>query len=294
MPLTIQCPRCSRELTAPDELVGQLAACPDCSTQFPIVPNGNPAEPPAPSTADDSPTASDSRWADPPPSAQTEPPSQLEHVSMSAGMPSAMEPPSAKPTPKTQSSPATSADTAANSPVQSPTKSPTSRKPKQAKFISGDAQSTSFQLGADGELPRLKLEEKKKEKTDDEGGSSSPLVLLLAVGVSLMLTAVMLFVPSETTTSESGGKAAARDMLRLYYIGKEAPFEAYQLTLREALQAHSRGDAKTERRRYRKVLDMLKAEGHDKYKGLTGRSNAQSPPHDRHLAEQLTVLLAES
>jgi hypothetical protein len=39
MPVNVQCPRCNKELAAPDELIGKVAACPRCNTQFPVTVN---------------------------------------------------------------------------------------------------------------------------------------------------------------------------------------------------------------------------------------------------------------
>ena len=62
--------------------------------------------------------------------------------------------------------------------------------------------------------------------------------------------------------------------------------EPYQLLLREAQQAQSRGDDKTERKRYHKVLDMLRAERGAEERGLTG-----SRSKDKELEEAISVLL---
>ena len=36
MPQTVKCPRCGKELIAPDELIGKVAACPQCHEPIPI------------------------------------------------------------------------------------------------------------------------------------------------------------------------------------------------------------------------------------------------------------------
>ena len=58
--------------------------------------------------------------------------------------------------------------------------------------------------------------------------------------------------------------------------------------LREAQQAHSRGDRATERQRYRQVLGLLRAERRSKYENVTG-----TPGSDEQLAECLSILLGD-
>ena len=65
--------------------------------------------------------------------------------------------------------------------------------------------------------------------------------------------------------------------------------EPYQVLLREAQLAHSHGDFETERQRYRRVLDMLRAEHGADEKGLTG-----SHRRDKELEGEISVLLGGS
>jgi hypothetical protein len=63
--------------------------------------------------------------------------------------------------------------------------------------------------------------------------------------------------------------------------------EPYQILLRDAQQAYSRGDHRAQRDCYGKVLDLLRAERGSEEKGLTG-----SRSKDKELEEALLVLLS--
>ena len=81
-----------------------------------------------------------------------------------------------------------------------------------------------------------------------------------------------------------------RRLLKEQYFGAdnvENGLQPYEVLLREAQRAHTRGDYKTECRNYRKVLDMLHAEGIFELKGVTGTRS-----RDKALEEALSVLLS--
>jgi hypothetical protein len=73
-----------------------------------------------------------------------------------------------------------------------------------------------------------------------------------------------------------------------YYGTEFGQLLPYQLLLREAQQAHSRGDLALERQKYREVLRMLRAEGRGKFEGLTG-----TPKSDQDLAKLLGTMLSK-
>ena len=113
--------------------------------------------------------------------------------------------------------------------------------------------------------------------------------MVVALAVSVALSAVMLLLDNSESKTISKQKEEARARVARWYTLGE-PNQNYQVLLREAEQAHSRGDNKLERRRYRQVLDMLKDERKNEIKGLTGSLSGE-PPNDRHLEEQLSILL---
>ncbi len=69
---------------------------------------------------------------------------------------------------------------------------------------------------------------------------------------------------------------------------KREPLAPYQVELREAQQAYSRGQPNVAQAHYRKVLDMLRAEGGSRFRGLTG-----APARDKNLEELLSRLLGQ-
>ncbi len=70
-------------------------------------------------------------------------------------------------------------------------------------------------------------------------------------------------------------------------LDSRAPLERYQIYLRDAQRAHTRGDRATERKLYRQVLDLLQAE-RGPFDTVTG-----TPSRDKTLEEQIVILLRE-
>ena len=73
-----------------------------------------------------------------------------------------------------------------------------------------------------------------------------------------------------------------RRLFRLRTASESKDLEPYQVLLREAQRAYTRGDRKTERDDYRKVLDMLRAERGSYEKGLTGSRTSDKELEDAH------------
>jgi hypothetical protein len=63
----------------------------------------------------------------------------------------------------------------------------------------------------------------------------------------------------------------------------------YQRHLRDAQRAYARGDTAAERQNYRRVLQLLRAEGRSRFSSLT-----TTPTQDRELEELLAILLTDS
>ena len=180
--------------------------------------------------------------------------------------------------------------------------SPSQRKAKAAKFVTGGATTTRINLGADGQLPELVVEDKEKPKESAESkATSKPLMLAVALCVSVAISVAMLFLESERKPTASRGKAAARQEVAKYYLGGNQdpnsedakPLYEYQRLLRKALSAESRGDKQTAKIIYRRVLDMIHSEEKTDSIGLTGPRIAVSPPSDTHLKKQLSILLSD-
>lgn len=119
----------------------------------------------------------------------------------------------------------------------------------------------------------------------------NPLVMLVAISFSIVLSIILVFIDvASPPVSNLGKKAMMRQKIEDMYFGsrtlEEKPLESYQILLREAEQSRLRHDLSMERERYRKVLDMLRAERRNEERGLTG-----SRSKDRDLEEAVTTLL---
>jgi hypothetical protein len=188
--------------------------------------------------------------------------------------------------------------------VQSPPSQSPSRISQTARFIAADPSALRVQLGADGKLPELLLEDADKrieESAAEEKAktrSSPPWVLIGVFAASIAMSLAMLFVDVDGTGG--GGlrsQAAARVQLKQLYAGDYPPLAPYQQRVRQALQAFQKGDRDEERRLLREVLDILHAESKSRTTGITGMIDAEDPPignpNDRHLESLISTLLAE-
>jgi hypothetical protein len=300
MPVKVQCPNCSHELAAPEEMVGQAVACPLCNSQFVI--SGESASPPASSMppVSGSPSGNASP-AEPPVQKSSAPPSGAARFKgMESTTQNPAEPPSSPPA-------STPPPTPLSSTKQQPrkSKSPTATKKQrkkpagQAKFVTAAATKTDLRLGEDGKLPELAIADGlEREAKGETNAQANPLVMILVFGLSVGLTLAMLFMEPTTAKLESETKKSARNSLNRYF--GTAPLKPYELLLREAIERHDKGDGKQETRRYRKVMNMLMDEHLDPINGLTGwpthtqaegDDEVEIPPSDKHLKGLLSKLL---
>jgi len=163
-----------------------------------------------------------------------------------------------------------------------------------ARFIATEAAQSGLKLAEDGKLPGLRLKEPGQAEPKQAGsGGVHPLLLFSALAFSIVATVILVFLPTESDAPVSSNRKqqARREIEENYIAGmdKNATLEPYQICLREALQARSRHDSREERRLYRRVLDMLRAERSGKFdKGLTG-----SPTKDETLEKLVTTLLSD-
>jgi hypothetical protein len=168
--------------------------------------------------------------------------------------------------------------------------SPTRR---TARFIAAESAQSGLKLAEDGKLPELRLKEPGEKSVKQVGsGGMNPVLLFGAILFSVIVSVVLVFLPTKSANQGKGAEKqhARREIEENYFAGmdKEARLEPYQILLREAMLARSRGDFNKERRSYRKVLDMLRTERGKFDKGLTG-----SPKRDDHLEELITTLLSD-
>lgn len=165
------------------------------------------------------------------------------------------------------------------------------RPAQTAKFISADAGARKLDLGADGKLPALKLEETAGTPVEEAGeAGSNPWLLIGVLGFSIVTSIAMLLIDASPRRGEREAKVDARLEILRQYVEPPNPraTRPYQQRLRQALQAHSRGDDEAERMHYRAVSDMLRAGDLHPLRGLTGEIDS-----DDRLKELLTILLRD-
>jgi hypothetical protein len=140
-------------------------------------------------------------------------------------------------------------------------------------------------------LPALHLAEALKAKKSGGGSAVArgPVLLVLLV-MSMAASMAMLFWNPEPPKSASDDQRDAWQQVEVLYFGDGANPKPYQQLLRQAQQAHNKGDRRQEAALLRRVLDLLHAEQPNPEFGVTGYQTPQ-PPNDEHLEEQIMVLL---
>lgn len=144
------------------------------------------------------------------------------------------------------------------------------RQKNVARFIT-DKGGPLVELGADGHLPELALQDDptRKEKQTKPKQSNSAL-LYSALGLSFLSSLAMLFADVDPPSVSELSKADAREEIVRFFGSDDKELETWQKQLRAARLAHSRGDADAELMSYRRVLALLKSEDRDTHVGITG------------------------
>jgi hypothetical protein len=97
----------------------------------------------------------------------------------------------------------------------------------------------------------------------------------------------MLFLDPAAMDERSLSKSEARQAVMKNFVGSDkGPIKPYQKLLRDAGLAYSRGDFKSEREAYQKVLRLLNSEDKNPFTGITGTAE-----EDVDLKKHLAVLL---
>lgn len=171
-------------------------------------------------------------------------------------------------------------------PVMSPAR-------KVARLVTSDAASSTLKLAADGQLPDLHLDQGESKKAEAKPRTVHPAVLFSILAVSVCVSIWLVLSDAGTPPPTGKAKADARRYIREHYFGSGTldggELAPYQIYLREAQQAHSRGDQKAERQSYRKVLGLLRADPAGRQRGLTG-----SRTRDNELETRVMLLLSEN
>jgi hypothetical protein len=162
---------------------------------------------------------------------------------------------------------------------------------RTAQFLANRPAAPAIAPAADGKLPTLALADA-VEATPKAQGESAPTPLWLALLLVAGSTVVSLLLLTGDFTGAGRAemsKAQARREIVSFYGDETSGLAPYQVHLREAQLAHSRGAYVAERDHYRKVLSLLRAEGRGRFEGLTG-----TPTSDAELARLLAILLKGS
>lgn len=168
-----------------------------------------------------------------------------------------------------------------------------SRQRNVAKFITDQVGDPLVQLGEDGHLPELHLAEieggsqQKNSSNKKQNSGGNPLLLGIVLGFSVISSTLLMVMAPETGPRSSVDQTSARIEIRQFYGGENEELKDYQLFLREAALAHSRGDISEEKDYYRRVLKMLISEDNQGLIRLT-----ESREQDEELRDLLSILLA--
>jgi len=166
------------------------------------------------------------------------------------------------------------------------------RKRQLAKFVT-DAQGESrVQLGEDGQLPELSLDEELTGgKIEQKKSGSNSLLLSLVLVVSTALSIMLLIVEGPGIGTANRGFEFARTELKKMLEDTKPktdaqPELAWRLLVRDALSAAARSDRTGEQVAYDRLLNLLNAEDRRK-SSLTG-----DEARDQRLKEMIATLKA--
>ncbi len=299
MPIRITCPRCQHSLAVPSRSAGSYATCPRCEGRVWVPKEGERgrAETLGRRETDKAAEAGRERpvakpaVASPPVAAPPRPPSR--EAQGEAAAPPRSDPDAGTHAPTPAPPPVGGSPAGAPAPPPGP---PAPGSGKKARLVTASAAPAGLAPAADGGLPELHLQEGRERDTTERSGTQlNPLILLVLLCASVTLSAIMILMDIE---GPGGSRAAvrrdqAREVIAREYLPPPEELaegalrlEPYQVVLREAIQAHRRGDRRTEEARYLEVLKLLRAERHPDSRGLTG-----SRANDVRLEEQIALLL---
>lgn len=142
-----------------------------------------------------------------------------------------------------------------------------------ARFIT-DQGDPLVELGADGQLPELALEDGPAAKErGSKSKETSPLVLYGVLAFSMLMSLGLLLIEPETNSRASLSKSQARREIVTFYGKESDELKPHQKALRAARLAHARGDRQTELAEYRRVVEELNAEDANRLLGVTGHQS---------------------
>lgn len=161
------------------------------------------------------------------------------------------------------------------------------RKRHVARFIT-DKGDPLVELGADGHLPELQLEETQAARDRaSKPKETSPALLYGALVLSFAMSIGLLLIDDGGTSRKAVSRSQARQDIERFYGRESDDLKPYQQALRAARLAHSRGDRKTEVAEYRRVLNELTAEDANQHIGLTGHFDT-----DKQLKQLIGIIIS--
>jgi hypothetical protein len=176
--------------------------------------------------------------------------------------------------------------------AQPPAAPPVVAPRKVARLVTTETAQSTLKLAEDGKLPELQLREFGEAPVHQaRSRGMNPLVLFGLLAVSLAATVLVVLMPTGSQDATSlREKQEARRIIQKEYFGGEgaARLEPHQRYLREAHQAHLRGELKREDDLHKKVLNLLRTERSASDQWLTG-----SPASDQRLQQQIEILLSD-
>jgi hypothetical protein len=285
MRLAVNCPFCKRPMATSAAQSGQMVACPNCRGEFVLnTPALTPAAaaPIVASPVGSSPARNTAADLLPPPGSAPTPASRIEPM-LGLAVPAA-------------TAIAEAPDDLALAPLSPPLPSmplpapvPPSPPVRTARLKTAASSAPAISPSADGKLPELQLADDPATRAAGEGGERPvPLWLAcVAIAGSTVLSVFLLLGDAPAQKSAQSRTAEVRQDIATFYGNETASLRSYQVLLREAQQAHSRGDHATEKQRYRQVLALLRSEKRSRYENVTG-----TPGDDERLAELVAILLS--
>jgi hypothetical protein len=163
------------------------------------------------------------------------------------------------------------------------------RKRQLAKFVTDAKGESRVQLGEDGQLPELSLDEELTGgQSDQKVKRSNSLLLSILLAASVAASVLLLVAEGPMRGSADRSRESARNALSQMLEdsqpqGANQPEAGWRLLVRDALSAAARADRTGEQRAYDRLLKLLNAEDRPAT-GLTG---------DMQRDEELRGLIAQ-
>ena len=305
----VNCPKCEGKLGIPEKKKGKPVTCPVCANEFNPSEIGS-GEPEKVATTSSSKKSKSSKSSKP--SVRSIPlPSAIKGTATPVAEPkpekakspaaSAMDPPTSSksrlgapspPAPVASAIDAPSKKSSKKKKNKSKSKAAPETKKETAKPVAKIIQTESVKpaLSQDGKLPSLSLKDDEAPKEVEKPLAENPAFLGLIVCGSIVLSALMLMLAGASGDKKNEVVEEARlEIQEFYEVRLEEEPKQYQLDLRTAQLAHSRGDYWQEVYALQRVMRLFHAEDHNQFKGVTG-----SPTDDIELKELVSTLLNDA